>query len=164
MGIRIRVLRQLLAGFLLLSGSWMALAQEPAPTMEDFAFLNGFWSGTGFGGVSEEIWMPAKDGSMFGIFKQSSDAGITFTEFLEITQVGGEFVLRLKHFNPDFTGWEEKDEYVTFRLQSVSPNKAVFSGLSYTLIDATNLRIELRLQESDGTVNTEVFDLYKKEL
>lgn len=143
-------------------GSFVA-AQDSKPTIGDFAFLQGFWSGSGFGGVSEEMWMPPSDGSMFGIFKQSSAAGITFTEFMEITQVGGEFVLRLKHFNPDFTGWEAKDEYVTFRLQSVAPNQAVFGGLSYTLVDATHLRIELRLRESDGSVNTEVFEMQKRE-
>ena len=73
-------------------------------------------------------------------------------------------MLRLKHFNPDFTGWEQKDEYVTFRLQSVAPNQVVFNGLSYTLVDPTHLRIELRLREDDGSVHTEVFDLHKRAL
>lgn len=141
-----------------------AHGQNAPPTMADFDFLKGYWQGTGFGGRSEEIWMPAADGSMFGIFKQASDAGITFTEFMEITQVGENFVLRLKHFNPDFTGWEAQDEYVTFTLRSVAPNKAVFGGLTYTRIDSTNLRIELRLQESDGNVHTEVFDLVKVDI
>ena len=149
---------------ILLALSPFSMAQDKAASIDDFAFLQGFWVGTGFGGVSEEMWMPASDGSMFGIFKQSSEAGITFTEFMEITQVGGEFVLRLKHFNPDFSGWEEKDENVTFRLESVAPNKAVFNGLSYTLVDPTHLRIELRLRENDGSVNTEVFELRKGDL
>lgn len=148
----------------LLSLCSLISAQDKNVTIEDFAFLQGFWTGSGFGGVSEEMWMPASDGSMFGIFKQSSAAGITFTEFMEITKIGEEFVLRLKHFNPDFTGWEQKDEYVTFRLQSVAPNQAVFNGLSYTRVDGTQLRIELRLRESDGSVNTEVFELQKSAL
>ncbi len=142
----------------------LSMAQEKSVSIEDFAFLQGLWVGTGFGGVSEEMWMPASDGSMFGIFKQSSEAGITFTEFMEITQVADEFVLRLKHFNPDFTGWEEKGENVTFRLQSVAPNQAVFNGLSYTLVDENHLRIELRLRDGNGNVNTEVFDLRKRDI
>lgn len=81
-----------------------SMAQDKSASVEDFAFLQGLWVGTGFGGKSEDMWMPASDGSMFGIFKQSSAQGITFTEFMEITQIGGEFVLRLKHFNRDFTG------------------------------------------------------------
>lgn len=148
----------------ILSLQLTAVGQDKIATIDDFAFLQGLWTGTGFGGVSEEMWMPAADGSMFGIFKQSSAAGITFTEFMEITKVADEFVLRLKHFNPDFTGWEEKDEYVTFRLQSVAPNQAVFGGLSFTRVDANHLRIELRLQESDGTLNTEVFEMQKRPL
>jgi hypothetical protein len=76
----------------------------------------------------------------------------------------GAFVLRLKHFNPDFTGWEEKSDYVTFPLRSVAPNQAVFSGLSYTLVDGDKLRIELQLRQSDGTVETEVFELTRRAL
>lgn len=145
----------------LLNLGMAASAQEKSPVIEDFAFLQGFWSGTGFGGKSEEMWMPASDGSMFGIFKQSSAAGITFTEFMEITKVAEEFVLRLKHFNPDFTGWEEKEEYVTFPLVSVAPGQALFNGLSYIVVN-DQLRIELRLRETDGAVNTAVFEFTKR--
>jgi len=164
MGLGFRPFLGALLGPALLSFSLGTLAQDQTPSIDDFAFLQGFWSGSGFGGVSEEMWMPAADGSMFGIFKQSSAAGITFTEFMEIIRIGTDFVLRLKHFNPDFTGWEQKDEYVTFRLQSVAPNQVVFNGLSYTLVDPTHLRIELRLREDDGSVHTEVFDLHKRAL
>lgn len=162
-----RLMRLIFGGLLactFLTLTPFSIAQEKSVRIDDFAFLQGLWTGTGFGGVSEEMWMPASDGSMFGIFKQSSAAGITFTEFMEITQVAGEFVLRLKHFNPDFTGWEEKEENVTFRLQSVAPNQASFDGLIYTLVDATHLRIELRLRQADGSVNTEVFELRKRDL
>lgn len=57
--------------------------------------------------------MPASDDRMFGIFKQSNDSELVFTEFVEITSVDGEYLLRLKHFNPDFSGREESDEHVT---------------------------------------------------
>jgi len=162
----LRFLRRAVAVFSLILASLgpPVVAADEAPEIADFTFLAGFWKGTGFGGVSEEMWMPGADGSMFGIFKQSSAAGITFTEFMEITRVGEEFVLRLKHFNPDFTGWEEKTDYVTFRLQSVSPNKGVFNGLSYTLVAGNTLRIELRLRGSDGEISTEVFELTRQEL
>ncbi len=162
-----RLMRMIFGGLLactLFSFPPFSMAQEKSISIEDFSFLQGFWVGTGFGGVSEEMWMPASDGSMFGIFKQSSEAGITLTEFMEITQIADEFVLRLKHFNPDFTGWEEKDENVTFHLQSVAPNQAVFNGLSYTLVDDNHRPIELRLRDGDGNVNTEVFDLRKRDI
>lgn len=140
----------------------VSVADDSEIGIEDFSFLSGYWVGEGFGGVSEEIWMPPSGGRMFGIFKQSNDAELNFTEFIEITSVDGEYLLRLKHFNADFTGWEEKDGYVTFKLQSVEPNKAVFGGLSYELIESDQLRVSLRLRESDGTVHTEVFNFKRQ--
>ena len=128
-------------------------------TIDDFAFLSGAWSGTGFGGISEEIWMPPSGGRMFGIFKQSTTEELTFTEFLEIVETEEGWILRLKHFNPDFTGWEEKDDYVTFRLQEVAENKAVFGGLSYEIVENGHLEIRLRLRQDDGSINTAIFDL-----
>lgn len=77
-------------------------------TIEDFGFLAGFWQGEGFGGQSEEMWMPPSNGRMFGVFTQTNDNALVFSEYMEISQQEGGWVLRLKHFNPDFSGWEEK--------------------------------------------------------
>ncbi|GJM13957.1 MAG: hypothetical protein DHS20C12_23600 [Pseudohongiella sp.] len=142
----------------------VAVAQEATVTIEDFGFLQGYWQGTGFGGQSEEIWMPAIDGRMFGIFKQSQDGDLVFTEFMEIVQTGDDFVLRLKHFNPDFTGWEEKDDNVSFNFTSVSESKAVFGGLSYELVDKNSLQVKLNMRDDDGNSFTETFDFKRSEL
>lgn len=132
--------------------------------IEDFGFLAGYWQGEGFGGVSEEMWIPPSGGRMFGIFKQSNDDALVFSEYMEIIEADGQFVLRLKHFNPDFSGWEERNDFVTFPLESVSAGKAVFSGLSYELVEADQLRIEVNLRQSDGNLSTEVFTLARKAL
>jgi hypothetical protein len=55
-----------------------SLADET--NIDDFAFL------AGFGGQSEEVWMPPAHGRMFGIFSQYNDRELVFTEFIEITQ------------------------------------------------------------------------------
>lgn len=138
---------------------------QDSGTIEDFAFLVGYWEGTGFGGVSEEIWMPARDDRMFGIFKQSSESGLEFTEFLEITRdknQDGNFVLRLRHFSEDFTAWEDKDEYVAFPLQSVTENRIEFEGLAYKLSSPDELEITLTIQHSDGSRSVEKFNLRRK--
>jgi hypothetical protein len=132
---------------------------DDAVSIDDFDFLTGTWAGNGMAGESEEVWMPPSAGRMFGIFKQSSEDGLIFTEFMEITEVAGEFILRLKHFNPDFTGWEEKDDYLTFRLVSVSENKATFGSLTYEVIENTNLKIHLDMKQASGITVTEIFDL-----
>ncbi len=139
----------------------LAEAEENSVSIEDFAFLQGYWKGEGFGGTSEEMWMPPADGSMFGIFKQSSDGELQFTEFMEIGEVDGAFVLRLKHFNPDFSGWEDKESYVTFAFESAAENRATFNGLSYELVAADQLQVKLLLRQSDGKLSTEVFNLYR---
>ena len=133
-----------------------SLADETS--IDDFAFL------AGFGGQSEEVWMPPANGPMFGIFSQYNDGELVFTEFMEITQEDGEFLLRLKHFNPDFCGWEEKTDYVTFRLESVSDNMAAFSGLSYLVNDRRELTISLRMRQGDGSISTEQFNFSRVDL
>ena len=157
----VRKILGVLACSLFLPASYAA---ESEPTISDFEFLVGYWEGSGFGGQSEEMWMPPRDGRMFGIFKQSSDSQLQFSEFLEIAQEAGTFVVRLRHFNNDFTAWEEKAEYVTFPLVSVETNKAVFRGLSYELIAEDQLQIELVLQSGDGSRRTEFFNLTRKAL
>lgn len=139
-------------------------AQDRKPTMDDLNFLNGYWVGDGFGGVSEEVWMPASLGRMNGIYKHMQDGQTTFMEFMDISEVSDTIRLRLKHFNPDMTGWEEKDKYVTFTLQSVAPNKALFKGLTYELVDPNYLKVSLKLKQKDGSVNTEVFNFSRKTL
>lgn len=129
------------------------LAQQV--TIEDFAFLTGYWKGTGLGGDVEEVWMPPVDGRMFGIFKLSGNGELTFTEYIEIVEQDGEFVLRLRHFNPDFSGWEAQDEHVTFKLESVAENQALFRGLTYKLSNDSELEVTVRLSYSDGSTVVE---------
>lgn len=155
--------RLVLLYFLTLLGS-PSYAQTENVSITDFNFLSGYWTGTGFGGQSEEIWMPAVDGRMFGIFKQSQDGELVFTEFMEIVEDEESFVVRLKHFNPDFSGWEEKTEHVTFRLSDFSKNKAVFGGLSYEIVEPNKLQVKLRMRNDDGSTVVEVFDFTRIEL
>lgn len=139
-------------------------AQDTQPSIEDLNFLQGYWVGDGFGGVSEEVWMPASLGRMNGIYKHMKDDKTTFMEFMDISTVEDTIRLRLKHFNPDMTGWEEKDKYITFTLESIEENKASFRGLTYELIDPNALRVSLKLKQRDGSVNTEVFNFKRKSL
>ncbi len=143
----------------LLFASQGATAQPNATRIEDFAFLSGYWIGEGMGGQSEEIWMPPSGGRMFGIFKQSDSSGLIFTEFMEITEVDGKFILRLKHFNPDFSGWEGKTEHLTFALSDKSATGVDFGSLRYKVNESDVLLIELDMRQTAGAVKTETFVL-----
>ena len=98
--------------------------------IEDLGWLEGFWTGTGFGGECEEVWMPAKDGNMVGTFRFWSDGKLIFSEFMNIEQEGETFSLKLKHFNADLSPWEEKDKWTTFRLVGIEENTVYFHGLT----------------------------------
>lgn len=152
----------LIAALLLLPAT--GITAEASAGIDDFAFLTGDWHGTGLGGRTEEMWLPPENRRMFGIYKQKTDTGaLQFTEFMEIAEVDGSFVLRLKHFDPDFTGWEAADEHVTHPLQRVGRNEAVFHGLGYVLEEDGGLRVEVVLSGATGS-RTEVIRMQRRAL
>jgi hypothetical protein len=132
--------------------------------IEDFAFLTGYWTGTGLGGEVEEIWMPPVDGRMFGIFKLSGEGELVFSEYMEIVEENGEFLLRLKHFNPDFSGWETQNEHIEFKLESVATNSARFKGLRYEVNESAQLHIHVTLHYDDGRAVEEPLVLNRQQL
>lgn len=107
---------------------------EPPPlaSLEDAAWLAGNWVGTAFGKSFEEVWNPPSAGSMVGFFKLFDDTGeVAFYEILLLTEVEGSLSLKVKHFNADFTAWEDKAEFVDFRLVRAGPDALHFKGLSF---------------------------------
>ncbi|MBX7533893.1 DUF1311 domain-containing protein [Qipengyuania sp. 1XM1-15A] len=104
----------------------------PPATLEQMDWLVGQWVGTGIGGApAMESWLPPSGGTMVGSFVQEGDDGtIRFTEHLYLMEEEGTLVLRLKHFNADLTGWEEKDGMLTFRLIAVEDCAAYFRSLT----------------------------------
>jgi hypothetical protein len=98
--------------------------------VEDLGWMVGYWTGPGFGGECEEVWMPGKDSHMVGTFRFWMDEELVFSEFMNLVQEGESISMKLKHFNPDLTGWEEKEEWTTFRLIELSENKVSFHGLT----------------------------------
>ena len=104
---------------------------RPAATLEDASLLVGFWSGTGFGQKIEETWNPPSAGSMVGLFKLYGDDGVTLYDIMLITVEDGTLSLKVKHFNADFTAWEDKEDFVNFRLVKLEENALHFGGLSF---------------------------------
>lgn len=107
-----------------------AAAKSPAATLKDVAWLSGRWTGEGLGGQVEEVWTPAVQGQMMGMFRLVKDGKIVFYEFLTLAEHEGSIEMRIKHFNSNMTGWEEKDKHVTFRLVKVEGDRVYFSGFT----------------------------------
>lgn len=122
---------------------------EPGPaTIRQLDWLTGYWRGTGLGGQCDELWMPATDSSMVGVFRYEKDGKIVFTEYMVIQEEGGSLVLSLKHFNRDLSAWEEVEEWTTFRLVKTSGQTAWFSGLTYHR-EGDQLRILLSMRSGE---------------
>ncbi len=143
-------------------GLYPAARAAQSPDIEQLAFLTGYWQGPGLGGHSEEMWMPPSDNRLLGLFKQSGANGLEFSEIVEIVAAPEGIVMHVKHFNADFTGWEEKDDFVSFPLLEVSANKAVFDGLVYELVTPNQLLVTLQIRQSDGTIEEVRFDLTRQ--
>lgn len=127
-------------------------------SIDNYQWLVGHWVGDGFGGVSEEMWAPAVDGVMMGMYRNVQNGKVSFYEFIHLSKEG----MRLKHFKPDLVGWEDKEEMVKFELLDYDDNTLIFDALKIIRIDNDNMKMELKLKQN-GAVSTEVFKFSRKE-
>ena len=133
---------------------------SPKADLSCIAWLAGHWRGEAFGGITEEIWTPPLGGSMMGAFKLVADSKVVFYELETIIEVEGSLVLKLKHFNADITGWEEKDETVDFRLVKVTRDKIFFEGFTIERISPDEINMYVVVDE--GGKKEEVKFNYKR--
>lgn len=131
-------------------------------TISDMAWLSGTWKGSGLGGVNEEIWSAPQGGIMMGMYRMLKDGKPVFYEFLTLSESDGSLLMRLKHFHPNFVGWEEKDKTVDFRYIKKEGARIYFEGLTWELAGKDDLSIYLAIGGKDGSVREEVFR-YKRE-
>lgn len=118
---------------------------------ESFEFLSGNWVGEGLGGIAEYTVSPASAGTVTAVFKHSRDGAPNFYEFIIVGEFEGRTALRLKHFNPDMGGWEERDQWMEFPLLELAPGKAsYFDGLSYRIEDDGSLSAFVIARNSEG--------------
>lgn len=134
----------------------------PPATVKDVDWLVGRWVGTGLGGVSEETWSAPAAGAMMGMYRLVIDDKVSFYEFMNLVEEQGTLALKLKHFNADLTGWEEKDRFLTFRLVKIEPQAAWFGGLTFRRTDTDTLDIFLAMRDSSGTVREERFAMKRR--
>lgn len=104
---------------------------RPPGTLEDVAWLAGSWEGEAFGMSFEEVWNPPSAGSMVGLFKVLNGDDVAFYEILLLVEEEGSLSLKVKHFNADFTAWEDKEDYVTFKFIKAEEDAIHFSGISF---------------------------------
>lgn len=122
---------------------------SPPATIEALSWMQGYWVGEGFGGEAVEQFSPAAGGQMMGTFRQmNADGSPNFYEFYLIMEKAGSLVLNIKHFNPDMTGWEEKDEFVAFPLVAVEERAVYFDGLTFAMVGDDTLHAAVNVGDA----------------
>lgn len=96
-------------------------------------------------------------GQIIGHFIETRGDGILFTELMSTAQAGITLEYRLKHFNADHTGWEEKNEVVRFPLVAVEPGAWYFDGLTIRREGEDGTIGAVRVEDPDGTSRELVF-------
>lgn len=132
-------------------------AEAPAPlTVDDLAWIEGRWSGQLGSSTIEEHWSGVDGGTIIGMFrlvsgKKEGANRIGLYEFwaVEPGEHGPE--LRMRHFSPGLTAWEEKDAPLVFQLVTHGERTVTWEveeengpvRLSYTLTEDHLLVAEL---------------------
>jgi hypothetical protein len=132
--------------------------KSPAATIADMEWYAGRWTGSGLGGLNEEIWSPPRDGTMMGMYRMIKDGKPVFYELLLITEENGSLAIKLKHFHPDLRGWEERDASVRFPLVAKRDGRIYFDGMTFERIGADRVKVYLAIEHKDGRVREETFE------
>jgi hypothetical protein len=139
--------------------------QPPPPaTIAAAGWLIGTWSGEGINGAqAHESWLAPSGSTMVGMFVQeTAEGGIMFSEHLYLMEQDGSLVVKLKHFNPDLTGWEEKDGMVTFRLIAAEPCALYFNALTYRCDGEGGMVVAVRVKSAQAEPQELIFRFRKE--
>lgn len=123
-------------------------SHSPTASLNAMEWLAGHWKGEAFGGITEELWAPPLAGSMMGSFKLVVDNQVVFYEIMTLSEEDSSLVLRLKHFNNDLTGWEEKEETHDFKLVKVSDDKVYFEGFTFERVHQDEINIYVVIEDA----------------
>jgi len=126
--------------------------EEPGEaTIADVAWLAGSWRGPAFDGDCEEVWTAPRGPGMLGMFRLTKDDRAVFFELMTLTERSGRMALQVKHFDPDLTGWESRDETVDFPLMWFTEKELFFDGLTIEKDGDDKLVMYLAMHGDEGT-------------
>jgi hypothetical protein len=133
-------------------------AASPPATLADVAWIKGHWRGPGIGGQAEEIWSAPDGGAMMCAFRVLKDGKVWFYEISLIAEDKGSLVLRVKHFNADLTGWEEKAEVQNFALVKIEKDAVYFDGITFRKSADGGMDVYVSIHHRDNSVTEGHFD------
>jgi hypothetical protein len=120
-------------------------------SVADLAWMAGHWTGGEEGQLSEEVWTEPSGDCMLGMWRYVAGGRLKVYESLALVADGDGVVMRLRHFNPDGVGWEEKERPLNLRLVRNAEREAAFEGPGRK--DAETVRITYRRTGTDSLVS-----------
>ena len=140
-------------------------APPVAAKIEAVAWLKGYWSGEGYGGQVETLMGPPKAGVMLGYFRHMKPDGKPgFYELCAIEEYEGSLRFVIKHFHPNWIGWEEKDHALQAKLSRLAKDEAVFANMTIRRTGKDTMVMELVIGSKDGGSRTETLKLKRRAL
>jgi Domain of unknown function (DUF6265) len=153
-----------LCGIVAITTMGMPAMAQPTVDLTDLAWLEGSWEGPGLDGApAVEVYSRSAGGQMIGHFRQlKPDGSIMFYELITIGKQNGTLTYALKHFNPDLTGWEERDMVRRFPLSSATGKQWEFSGIVYERTGPDSMAVTVAVDNEGGAKDKLVFQFQRK--
>jgi hypothetical protein len=107
----------------------------------------------------EEYWLPEEYSNMSCVFRWIKKGVIYIYEIVALVEQDNEIHMLLRHFNKEFTAWEEKDSPRDFVVTELSQNRVTFidtgnpDGGFLRYATSKTGTLEFFDHEPDGTVN-----------
>jgi len=125
----------------------------------DLDFLTGHWKGSAGDDIVEEYWLPELNSNMTCVFRWIRNGEIYIYEIVALVERDGEIHMLLRHFDKDFTAWEDKTSPRDFVVTELTETGVVFIDTGNP--DGGFLRYDTSKEdtleffdyEPDGTVN-----------
>jgi hypothetical protein len=111
--------------------------------LDDLDWMIGSWKGEELGGIVEETWFNPSGQTMMGTFKLVKEGATSFYELFSIITMNGQSILKLKHFDNELKGWEEKDETENYAFLKMEGRKVFFNGLTYEYVSDNQMNVYL---------------------
>ncbi len=126
--------------------------------LANYKWLAGSWVGSGLGGQCVETWSEPQGDTIVGSFLFSQEGKAVFSEHFVLTKLGDSVTLKLKHFDNNLVGWEEKDKSVEFKFVKRNGDRFHFSGLTYVKVGDDKMDVYVLIKQKDNSFREEKFE------
>ena len=108
--------------------------------------------------------MPPRNGVILGAFRLTKPDGKGFYELFAVEEFEGSLRFVVKHFHPNWVGWEEKDQSLKMPLRRIGENEASFGGVGFRREGTDVLVVDLVMRMKDGSTRAEALRFRRRPL